>query len=62
MPSLLTRAGESTGELRSAARSAWLGRTVGLGYIKRDAWDPGTTVSFPDGREAKVASLPFPGP
>jgi len=58
-PSNLTRAGEPAGELRSATRSTWLGRTIGLGYVKREALADGTELALPDGRVARVCALPF---
>jgi folate-binding protein YgfZ len=58
-PSPLTHGAEAAGELRSTARSAWIGRTIGLGLLKREAWADGTKVTLPGGREAVVTSLPF---
>ena len=54
------RGGKAVGRVTSAARSASLGRTVGLGYVRREFADPGTEVGVAAGPQtARVASLPF---
>jgi len=50
--------GKPVGHVTSVARSATLGKTVGLGYIRREASGPGTEVTV-DGAPARVAALPF---
>ncbi len=60
VPSVLTLAGQSIGELRSAERSAVAGALpVGLGYLKREALTEGTKVNLPDGGVAEVCALPL---
>ena len=51
-------AGKSVGSVTSAARSAWLGKTLALGYIRREHAAPETPVTVAGG-PACVASLPF---
>jgi folate-binding protein YgfZ len=59
LPAPLSREGKDVGELRSAVRSERLGRTIGLGYIRRELLAPGTEVALPDGGNATVTAVPF---
>jgi glycine cleavage system aminomethyltransferase T len=46
----------------SAVRSPALQRVIALGYVRREFWEPGTTLCIVSGEqslEAEVASLPF---
>ena len=50
--------GASVGTVTSAAASAWRGKVLALGYVRRQAAEPGTEVAvgpFP----ARIAALPF---
>jgi folate-binding protein YgfZ len=58
-PAALTRGGEPAGDLRSATFSRWLGRPIGLAYVKRDALNEGTELVLPDGGIGRVCPLPF---
>jgi folate-binding protein YgfZ len=58
----LTRSGHEVGWVTSAVRSPDLG-PIGLGYVHRECWDPGTTLdaATPGGSlTATVTTLPFP--
>ncbi len=59
LPAPLSRDGKVVGELRSAVRSASLGRNIGLGYLRRELLAPGTEVSLADGQAATVTAVPF---
>jgi folate-binding protein YgfZ len=61
-PAALTREGEPVGDLRSATFSRWLGRAIGLAYVKRDALNEGTELVLPDGGIGRVCPLPFRPP
>jgi folate-binding protein YgfZ len=58
-PAVLMRGGEPAGDLRSATFSRWLGRAIGLAYVKRDALTEGTELALPDGGIGRVCLLPF---
>ncbi len=51
--------GREVGAITSSAVSEALGRSIALGYLKRDFTEPGTRVSTGDGRAAEVVALPF---
>ncbi|MHB1844982.1 MAG: glycine cleavage T C-terminal barrel domain-containing protein, partial [Deltaproteobacteria bacterium] len=53
---------KEVGELRSSAVSPRFGRPIALGYARREALAPGTTLALPDGRTATVTALPFEEP
>ncbi len=59
LPAVLTREDKPAGELRSAAWSPTLERTVGLGYVRREWLAPGTALALPDGSSAVITELPF---
>jgi folate-binding protein YgfZ len=61
-PVPLLRGDESAGEMRSVTRSAWLDRSIGLGFVKRDALAEGTELQLSTGGKARVCSLPFRQP
>jgi folate-binding protein YgfZ len=49
------------GRVTSAVRSPALQRVIALGYVRRECWEPGTTLCIVSGEqslEAEVASLP----
>ncbi|MFN7916082.1 MAG: glycine cleavage T C-terminal barrel domain-containing protein [Vicinamibacterales bacterium] len=50
------------GVVTSSAMSPSLGHPVALGYVKRDAAEPGTVVTTADGVAATVVALPFAPP
>jgi folate-binding protein YgfZ len=50
------------GTVTSATYSPALKRVIALGYVRRECWDPGTTLRIVSGEQsldAEVASLPF---
>jgi folate-binding protein YgfZ len=59
LPSPLAQGTTVAGELRSATHSEWLGRDIGLGYVKREALAEGTALELPGGAKAQVCALPF---
>jgi folate-binding protein YgfZ len=59
LPAPLSRDGKVVGELRSAVRSAKLGKNIGLGYLRRELLAPGTEVALADGQAATVTPVPF---
>jgi folate-binding protein YgfZ len=50
--------GSSVGKVTSAAASAWRGKVLALGYVRRQAAEPGTEVSVGP-FQARIAALPF---
>jgi glycine cleavage system aminomethyltransferase T len=55
----VVRAGaKETGTITSAIESPALGRPIALGYVHRDAVEPGTLLDI-SGVPASVAALPF---
>jgi folate-binding protein YgfZ len=50
--------GEPVGTVTSAAASAWRGKVLALGYVRRPASEPGTEVAV-GGIPARIAALPF---
>ena len=50
--------GEPVGTVTSAAASAWRGKVLALGYVRRPASEPGTEVAV-GGIPARIAELPF---
>ena len=50
--------GASVGTVTSAAASAWRGKVLALGYVRRQAAEPGTEV-FVGPFPARIAALPF---
>lgn len=60
--SRLLKDGKDVGWLTSVAESPRLGRTIGLGYVRREHADPDTKLSVGDAGQstsAEVATLPF---
>lgn len=62
-PLIAPDGGREVGRITSAVRSAALGETIALGYLRREV-EPGSAVRLgaPDGVEAQVVDLPFPAP
>ncbi|HEV8595753.1 MAG TPA: aminomethyltransferase family protein [Thermoplasmata archaeon] len=50
--------GRVVGRVTSAVRSAHLGKTIGLGYVRRELAEPGTPVGVGE-FAARIAALPF---
>jgi len=55
----LTSSGTDAGHLTSTAYSPTLGATVALGYVKRQFYEPGTSVEVDGGLRGTVSQLPF---
>ena len=58
----VTVAGRNVGRITSAAVSPALGVALGLGFLRREHWEPGTRVEVQSGDatlDAEVAALPF---
>ena len=58
----LVREGKEVGHLTSTARSVALGRQIGLGFVRREHWEPGTELAVRHGHAvtlARVAALPL---
>ena len=51
--------GKEIGEITSACISPTLRKTIALGYVRREASDPGTRLAFASGSLAEVTQLPF---
>ena len=51
--------GRDIGHVTSATRSPSLGKTIALGYVRREFSEPGSKVAV-EGAPAEVAPLPFP--
>ena len=52
----------TVGHVTSAVRSPALGRTIVLGHLRRECWQPGTALCIgagPDALPAETATLPF---
>jgi folate-binding protein YgfZ len=54
---LLTRGGREVGYVTSAIHSPGLGRSVGLGYVRREIVEPGDTLEVPTGAGSRTARL-----
>lgn len=54
-----TPQGAEIGEVTSASVSPGLGRPLALGYVRREAAEPGTRLVAPGGETIEVAVLPF---
>ena len=53
------------GTVTSAVFSPTLGQVIALGYVRRECWEPGTTLRLSSGEascEAKLTRLPFIAP
>ena len=55
----LLAADKDVGWVTSSVRSPGLGKTIGMGYVRREQLEPGTPLSVPGGGAAVVATLPF---
>jgi|SRR5579875_804526 len=55
----ILREGKEIGEVTSTCISPTLGRTLAMGYIRKEASDPGTKVILASGSEAEVTTMPF---
>lgn len=55
----LRRNGKDAGVVTTAVHSPTLGRTIGLGYLRREFLEPGTKLEVEGGGSAEVATLPF---
>ena len=56
------RAGQEVGWVTGSAYSPRLGRAIALAYVRKEAWDPGTTVGVENGgvrTDAEVTQFPF---
>ncbi len=51
--------GKEVGEITSACLSPTLGRTLAMGYVRKEASDPGTKVTLASGSEAAITTMPF---
>ncbi len=51
--------GKEAGEITSACVSPTLGKTIALGYVRREAAEPGTRLTLASGVPAEVTTLPF---
>ena len=51
--------GKEIGEITSACISPTLRKTIALGYVRREASDPGTRLALSPGSLAEVTQLPF---
>ena len=51
--------GKEIGEVTSACLSPTLGKNLALAYVRREASDPGTTLTLASGDTAQVTPLPF---
>lgn len=51
--------GKEVGEITSACVSLSLGRTIALGYARREVSEPGAKLSLASGPTAEVTALPF---
>lgn len=55
----LLKDGKALGEITSACVSPTLGRTIAMGYVRREVAEPGTTLLTTSGVNTEVATLPF---
>jgi len=55
----LLAAGREVGEVTSSCVSPTLGKVIALGYLRREASEPGTKLALASGATAKVMPLPF---
>jgi len=55
----LVSQGKEVGEVTSACFSPWLNRPIALAYVRREASEPGTRLTFACGAAAQVSQLPF---
>lgn len=58
----VSRGDQEVGEITSACVSPTLGKTIALGYLRREASEPGTNLSLGSGSAAIVTALPFVQP
>ena len=59
----LVQGEKEVGEITSACVSPTLGRTIALGYLRREAAEPGTSLGLKDGKTSlEVTKLPFYSP
>jgi folate-binding protein YgfZ len=54
--------GREVAEVTSSCVSPTLGKTIALGYVRREFSEPGTKLPFASGSTAEVAALPFTPP
>ncbi|HEV2492320.1 MAG TPA: aminomethyltransferase family protein [Terriglobia bacterium] len=50
---------KEVGEITSSCLSPTLGKVIALGYLRREAAEPGTELALASGAAAQVTSLPF---
>jgi glycine cleavage system T protein len=55
----LLAGGQEVGEVTSSCISPTLAKTIALGYLRREAAEPGTRISLASGASASVTALPF---
>ncbi len=55
----LIREGKPLGEITSACVSPTLGRTLAMGYVRREVSEQGTSLELASGAKAQVTDLPF---
>jgi len=53
----LARDGKPVGHVTSVARAFGAGSAAGMGFVRREHWDPGTVLAAPHGRAAAVARV-----
>lgn len=53
----LVRDGKEVGRVTSIARAWGLGRTAGLGLVRRECWEPGTALGVRHGHAVTVATV-----
>jgi glycine cleavage system T protein len=51
--------GKEVGEITSSCISPTLGKTIALGYVRREASDPGKQLALGSGARVEVTGLPF---
>src|SRR5579875_2010643 len=55
----ILREGKEVGEITSACVSPTLGRPLAMGYIRKEASEPGMKVTLASGPKAEVTTMPF---
>ncbi|MGH9358546.1 MAG: aminomethyltransferase family protein [Candidatus Acidiferrales bacterium] len=55
----LLSGGKEVGEVTSACAAPSLGRVIAMAYVRREAAEPGTSLSSASGLAAQVTALPF---
>lgn len=55
----LLREGKPLGEVTSACVSPTLGRTIAMGYVRREVSEPGNLLALESGPEVEITALPF---